>query len=167
MHQHFSEPELVELGCMIGLTPRSAELATVAHIDHHQVLAGTTASMAPGYETAEALSQFDSPGPTSGPKQKPTRRKHWKLSQGRYVAAALLAVHAPQADRRSYPNKPVQMIVAFTPGSAVDIVGRIVAEKLSQMWGQPVVSDKSSRRRRLDRTAVSRARRAGSVTRLL
>jgi len=56
------------------------------------------------------------------------------------VGAALLAFSV-LASAQSYPAKPVQMIVAFTPGSAVDIVGRIVAEKLSQMWGQPVVSD--------------------------
>jgi len=56
------------------------------------------------------------------------------------LGAALLAFSA-LATAQSYPTKPVQMIVAFTPGSAVDIVGRIVAERLSQMWGQPVVSD--------------------------
>src|SRR5215510_3853003 len=59
------------------------------------------------------------------------------------LGAALLAFSA-LATAQSYPTKPVQMIVAFTPGSAVDIVGRIVAEKLSQMWGQPVVSDNRS-----------------------
>jgi len=56
------------------------------------------------------------------------------------LGAALLAFSALAA-AQSYPAKPVQMIVAFTPGSAVDIVGRIVAERLSQMWGQPVVAD--------------------------
>jgi tripartite-type tricarboxylate transporter receptor subunit TctC len=56
------------------------------------------------------------------------------------LGAALLAFSA-LATAQSYPTKPVQMVVAFTPGSAVDIVGRIVAERLSQMWGQPVVSD--------------------------
>jgi len=61
-----------------------------------------------------------------------------KLSKT-FLAAALLAFAAQAAAQ--YPNKAVQMVVAFTPGSAVDIVGRIVAEKLSQMWGQPVVSD--------------------------
>ena len=35
----------------------------------------------------------------------------------------------------------MQVILAFTPGSAVDIVGRIVTAKLSEMWGQPVVND--------------------------
>jgi tripartite-type tricarboxylate transporter receptor subunit TctC len=55
------------------------------------------------------------------------------------LGAALLAFAAQAAAQ--YPNKAVQMVVAFTPGSAVDIVGRIVAERLSQMWGHPVVSD--------------------------
>jgi alkylhydroperoxidase family enzyme len=55
MHRHFSEPELVELGCMIGLTLGQQSWLRLLNIDHHQVLAGTTASMAPGYETAEQL----------------------------------------------------------------------------------------------------------------
>ena len=57
MHRHFSEPELVELGCMIGLTLGQQSWLRLLNIDHHQVLAGTTASMAPGYETAEQLRQ--------------------------------------------------------------------------------------------------------------
>jgi alkylhydroperoxidase family enzyme len=55
MRRHFSEPELVELGCMIGLTLGQQSWLRLLNIDHHQVLAGTTASMAPGYETPEAL----------------------------------------------------------------------------------------------------------------
>ena len=53
----------------------------------------------------------------------------------------LLSAFAMQASAQSYPNKPVQVILAFTPGSAVDIVGRIVMAKLSEMWGQPVVNE--------------------------
>lgn len=56
LHGHFSEPELVELGCMIGLTLGQQSWLRLLNIDHHQVMAGTTASMAPGYETADALS---------------------------------------------------------------------------------------------------------------
>jgi hypothetical protein len=54
LYRHFSEPELVELGCMIGLTLGQQSWLRLLNIDHHQVLAGTTASMAPGYETADA-----------------------------------------------------------------------------------------------------------------
>ena len=55
MHRHFSEPELVELGCMIGLTLGQQSWLRLLNIDHHQVLAGTSASMAPGYQTPEEL----------------------------------------------------------------------------------------------------------------
>ena len=55
MHRNFGEPELVELGCMIGLTLGQQSWLRLLNIDHHQVLAGTTASMAPGYEDAESL----------------------------------------------------------------------------------------------------------------
>jgi alkylhydroperoxidase family enzyme len=56
MVRHFSEAELVELGCMIGLTLGQQSWLRLLNIDHHQVLAGTAASMAPGFESADALS---------------------------------------------------------------------------------------------------------------
>lgn len=55
MHAQFSEPELVELGCMIGLTLGQQSWLRLLNIDHHQVMAGGEAAMAPGFETAEAL----------------------------------------------------------------------------------------------------------------
>ena len=53
------------------------------------------------------------------------------------AASALMGAAPPQ----KYPTKPVHLIIAFTPGSATDIVGRAVGEKLSEIWGQPVVSE--------------------------
>jgi hypothetical protein len=55
MHRHFSEPELVELGCMIGLTLGQQSWLRLLNIEHHEVMAGTSASMAPGYEDAQRL----------------------------------------------------------------------------------------------------------------
>jgi alkylhydroperoxidase family enzyme len=55
MHAHFGEPELVELGCMIALTLGQQSWLRLLDIEHHEVLAGGRASMAPGFETAEAL----------------------------------------------------------------------------------------------------------------
>ncbi len=55
LHSHFSEPELVELGCMIGLTLGQQSWLRLLNIEHHEVMPGTEASMAPGYETREAL----------------------------------------------------------------------------------------------------------------
>jgi len=40
-----------------------------------------------------------------------------------------------------YPNRPVQIIVPFTPGTGMDILARTVGQKLSERWGQPVVVD--------------------------
>jgi tripartite-type tricarboxylate transporter receptor subunit TctC len=51
----------------------------------------------------------------------------------------VLAVFACAALAQSYPSKPVRLVVAFTPGSSTDIIGRAVAAKLQEMWGQPVV----------------------------
>lgn len=55
LHTHFSEAELVEMGCMIGLTLGQQSWLRLLNIEHHQVLAGTDASMAPGYESMTAL----------------------------------------------------------------------------------------------------------------
>jgi len=55
MNTHFSEAELVELGCMIGLTLGQQSWLRLLDIEHHQVLAGTPASMAPGFENARSL----------------------------------------------------------------------------------------------------------------
>ena len=42
---------------------------------------------------------------------------------------------------QDWPAKPVRLIIAFTPGSSTDIVGRAVAAKLQEVWGQPVVAE--------------------------
>ena len=60
MHRHFSDPELVEIGCFIALTMGQQSWLRLLNIDHHQVLAGTAASMAPGYENAESLNRTKS-----------------------------------------------------------------------------------------------------------
>jgi alkylhydroperoxidase family enzyme len=60
MHKHFSEPELVELGCMIGLTLGQQSWLRLLNIEHHEVMAGTSASMAPGYEDSQKLKQTKS-----------------------------------------------------------------------------------------------------------
>src|SRR3954463_14310854 len=53
----------------------------------------------------------------------------------------LLSVFAVQASAQSYPTKAVHVVISFTPGSSTDIVGRIVLQKLNEIWGQPVVPE--------------------------
>lgn len=55
LHQHFSEAELVELGCCIALTYGQQSWIRLLGIEHHQYMAGTSASMAPGFASAEEL----------------------------------------------------------------------------------------------------------------
>ncbi|MFO1361123.1 MAG: tripartite tricarboxylate transporter substrate binding protein [Burkholderiales bacterium] len=57
------------------------------------------------------------------------------------ILAAPLALAAGFAAAQEWPVKPVRAIIAFTPGSATDIAGRIVAEKLGAALGQPVVAE--------------------------
>src|SRR5262245_20251969 len=48
------------------------------------------------------------------------------------------AAAGPAAAQTSYPDRPVRIIVGFTPGSATDITARIFAQKFSEAWGVAV-----------------------------
>lgn len=54
------------------------------------------------------------------------------------IATALLAASAAQA-QDNWPNRPVRLIVPFAPGGSTDVIGRMLGQKLSALWGQPVV----------------------------
>ena len=55
LHKHFSEPELVEIGYFVAITMGQQRWLRTLNIEHHQILAGTDGSMAPGFETEDAL----------------------------------------------------------------------------------------------------------------
>lgn len=59
------------------------------------------------------------------------------------LALAAVAVFATShaGAQASYPHKPVKIVVPQTPGGASDALARIVGQKLSEKWGQPVVID--------------------------
>ena len=57
LYKHFKEAEIVELGYFVALTMGQQRWLRTLNIEHHQVLAGTDASMAPGFETAEKLAK--------------------------------------------------------------------------------------------------------------
>ncbi len=56
----------------------------------------------------------------------------------RLLVAALLAVALP-LQAQNYPTKPIRMIVPFPPGASTDILARLVGERLTAQWGQPVM----------------------------
>jgi tripartite-type tricarboxylate transporter receptor subunit TctC len=57
------------------------------------------------------------------------------------ILGVALAAAALQASAQQYPARPVRAIIAFPPGSATDIIGRVIGAKVSEIWGQQVVAD--------------------------
>ena len=57
------------------------------------------------------------------------------------IVFAALAATALHSQAQGYPNKAVRVIISFTAGSSTDIVARIVMNKVSELWGQPVVPE--------------------------
>jgi tripartite-type tricarboxylate transporter receptor subunit TctC len=54
------------------------------------------------------------------------------------MVVAVAAAGAAQA-YAAYPDKPVRVVITFPAGSGADIVGRVATQKLSEIWGQPVI----------------------------
>src|SRR4051794_179682 len=66
------------------------------------------------------------------------RRAFLAMAPAAGLAAALPRAALAQA---GFPSKPVHLIVPFAPGGSADVLSRIVAQNLSQQWGQPVIVD--------------------------
>jgi tripartite-type tricarboxylate transporter receptor subunit TctC len=48
---------------------------------------------------------------------------------------------AMEAHAQKYPHRPIRIIAQFQPGTSTDILARVIAQKLTESWGQPVVVD--------------------------
>ena len=59
----------------------------------------------------------------------------------RLFAIILLSAVALPVAAQNYPTRPVRVIIAFPPGSATDIIGRVIATKVTEIWGQQAVAD--------------------------
>jgi tripartite-type tricarboxylate transporter receptor subunit TctC len=75
------------------------------------------------------------------------------------ASAALTATaFGPAAMAQDYPNKPVEIIVSFSPGGATDILARVIADELSQIYDNPfIVQNRPGAGGTLGTTMASRA----------
>ena len=56
------------------------------------------------------------------------------------IALALCAMNATTA-AQNYPTKPIRLISPFAPGGGTDVLGRVIAQRAAESFGQPVVVD--------------------------
>src|SRR5271166_6693070 len=75
-----------------------------------------------------------------------------------HVVAALMMLSAQTAVAQGWPSRSVHLIVPASPGSSLDVMGRVVGERLAARWKQPVVvEDKAGAGGMLGMNAVAKA----------
>ena len=57
----------------------------------------------------------------------------------RPVVSFLLAISAAGVLAQAYPAKPIRFVVPWAPGGSTDVLARIIAQKLNESWGQPML----------------------------
>jgi tripartite-type tricarboxylate transporter receptor subunit TctC len=59
----------------------------------------------------------------------------------RFAGLLVFALSSLPVVAQQYPAKPIRMVVGFAPGGGTDLVARIIGQKMTESWGQPVLVD--------------------------
>lgn len=70
--------------------------------------------------------------------------KFLKAAAALFAGLSLLLTASAAVAQSGYPDRPVRMLVGYPPGGPVDIIARIVADRLTELWGQAVVVENVS-----------------------
>jgi tripartite-type tricarboxylate transporter receptor subunit TctC len=62
-----------------------------------------------------------------------------RLAQNLFAVLLVTVAAQTAAAQSSYPNRPVKIVVGFTPGTAPDLAARILADRFAEVWGTPFV----------------------------
>ena len=68
-------------------------------------------------------------------------RRHWISALQLFGMVFLIAGLTAPGWAQPYPNRPIRLVLPFPPGGSTDILGRVVAQNLSERFGQPVIAD--------------------------
>ena len=60
----------------------------------------------------------------------------WRIKFAAVAAAALLGLAFPA--QAAYPDRPIELVVAWPAGGGIDVPGRLIAQTLSKLWGVPI-----------------------------
>ncbi len=69
------------------------------------------------------------------------RRRQWLVGAAGAAGVAWLSAWPQRANAQAFPSKPVRFVVTYPPGGSSDLMGRIMAQKLTEHWGQQVLVD--------------------------
>jgi tripartite-type tricarboxylate transporter receptor subunit TctC len=62
-----------------------------------------------------------------------------RLASGLFAALLVIAAAQTASAQSAYPNRPIKIVVGFTPGTAPDLAARILADRFTEDWGAPIV----------------------------